>query len=59
MTRWMPIAVPVKAAANEVLPGSRGRGDVDIQEVGAYRKVVLAAPAKTTRRLGTFFSFSA
>jgi hypothetical protein len=57
MTRWMPIAVPVKPAANERLPGSRSRGEVGILEVGRYRKVVLAAAGKPTRR-GTFFSTS-
>lgn len=59
MKPWMPIAVPVKAAANERLPGSRARGDVGILEVGRYRKVVLAAPARPTERHGTFFSSSA
>lgn len=56
MTRWMPIGVPVKPAANELLPGMRSRGEVGILEVGAYRKVVLAAAGKATRRRGTFFS---
>lgn len=59
MTRWMPIVVPAKAAANEVLPGLRTRGEVGILEVGRYRKVVLAAPARPTERHGTFFSSSA
>lgn len=55
MTRWMPIAVLVKPAANELLPGSRSRGEVGILEVGSYRKVVLAAELKHRRR-GTFFT---
>lgn len=55
MTRWVPIAVPVKQASNETLPGSRARGEVGIVVVGAYRKVVLASPHRTRRR-GTFFS---
>jgi hypothetical protein len=59
MTRWMPIAVAVKPAANEILPGMRSRGEVGILEVGTYRKVVLAAPGKPTRRRGTFFSTTA
>ena len=57
MTRWMPILVLVKAAANERLPGSRTRGEVGILEVGSYRKVVLASVLKH-RRCGTFFSTS-
>lgn len=59
MTRWMPIGIPVKPAANELLPGMRSRGEVGILEVGTYPKVVLAAPDKPTRRRGTFFSISA
>lgn len=58
MTCWMPIAVLVKPAANEPIPGMRSRGELGILEVGAYRKVVLATPARPTRRLGTFFSTS-
>jgi hypothetical protein len=58
MTRWMLIAVPVKPAANERLPGSRSRGEVGILEVGRYRKVVLAAAAGKPTRRGTFFSTS-
>lgn len=57
MTRWTPITVPVRPAANELLPGSRSRGEVGILEVGSYRKVVLAGHGKPTRR-GTFFSTS-
>lgn len=49
----------MKPAANELLPGMRSRGEVGILEVGTYRKVVLAAPDKPTRRRGTFFSISA
>lgn len=49
----------MSAAANEVLPGVRARGEVGILEVGRYRKVVLAAPARPTERHGTFFSSSA
>jgi hypothetical protein len=59
MKRWMPRIIPVSAAANEVLPGVRARGEVGILEVGRYRKVVLAAPARPTERHGTFFSSSA
>jgi hypothetical protein len=54
MTRWMPIAVPVKPAANERLPGSRSRGEVGIMEVGRYRKVVPAASGNPTRRATIF-----
>jgi hypothetical protein len=59
MNHWMLIAVPAKAAANELLPALRTRPEVGIEEVGTYRKVVLAAPGKPTRRHGTFFSNSA
>lgn len=54
--RWMPIRVLVRPAANELLPGTRSRGEVGILEVGGYRKVVLASPGMPTRRRGTFFS---
>jgi hypothetical protein len=57
MLRWSPVPVLVKPAANELLPGTRSRGEVGILEVGTYRKVVLAAPG-TPRRQGTFFSIS-
>lgn len=53
------MVIPVKAAANEVLPGQRLRAEVGILEVGRYRKVVLAAPARPTERHGTFFSSGA
>jgi hypothetical protein len=59
MECWMPIVIPAKAAANEVLPGLRARSGLGILEVGRYRKVVLAAPATPTERHGTFFSSSA
>ena len=59
MTRWTPCIVAAKPAANEPLPGMRSRGEVGIQEVGRYRKVVLASPGKPTRRRGTFFSSTA
>ena len=59
MKRWMPIVIPVQGAANEVLAGARIRADVGILQVGRYRKVVLAAPARPTERHGTFFSSSA
>lgn len=59
MTRWAPTTVAAKPAANEVLPGSRSRGEVGILVVGAYRKVVLASPGNATRRRGTFFSVTA
>ena len=59
MNRWMPTTLAVKPAANEILPGSRSRGEVGILVVGAYRKVVLAASGKRTRRRGTFFSVTA
>lgn len=55
MKHWMPIAVAVRPAANQLLPGSRSRGEVDILVVGEYRKVVLATAGRTRRR-GTFFS---
>jgi hypothetical protein len=56
--RWMPIRVLVRSAANELLPGTRSRGELGILQVGNYRKVVLASPGKPTRRRGTFFSAS-
>ena len=56
MKHWMPIAVAAKAPANEILPASRMRAELGILKVGTYRKVVLAAPGKPTRRHGTFFS---
>ena len=59
MKRWMPGVIPARAAANEVLPALRARGDIGILEVGRYRKVVLAEPARPTERHGTFFSSSA
>jgi hypothetical protein len=59
MTRWTPTILAVKPAANEILPGSRSRGEVGILVIGAYRKVVLAGSAKRTRRRGTFFSVTA
>ena len=55
----MPIVIPAKAAANEVLPGLRTRSGLGILEVGRYRKVVLAVAARPTERHGTFFSSSA
>lgn len=57
MTRWMPVIVEAKRASNELLPGSRSRGEVGILVVDGYRKVVLAI-AQRTRRRGTFFSTS-
>ena len=54
---WMPTLVAVKPAANELLPGSRSRGEVGIVIVESYRKVVLAQ-AQRLRRRGTFFSVS-
>ena len=59
MSRWTPTTLAVKPAANEVLPGSRSRGEVGILVIGAYRKVVLAGSGKLTRRRGTFFSVTA
>lgn len=58
MVHWLPTTVPARPASNELLPGTRSRGELDILEVGAYRKVVLATPAKPTQRRGTFFSSS-
>ena len=53
----MPIPVAVKAAANEILPAARARSELGIVAVGRWRKVVReAAPEKSTRRYGTFFS---
>lgn len=51
----MLMHVAVKPAANQLLPGSRSRGEVDIRIVDGYRKVVLAM-ANRPRRRGTFFS---
>jgi hypothetical protein len=53
----MPALVAVKPAANDLLPGSRSRGEVGIVIVESYRKVVLAQ-AQRLRRRGTFFSVS-
>ena len=58
MKRWVPIIVEARQASNELLPGSRSRGEVGIVLVGGHRKVVLAI-AQRTRRRGTFFSTSA
>lgn len=59
MKHWMLATVEVKCASNEHLPGSHSRGEVAILVIGPYRKVVLANPAKPTRRRGTFFSVTA
>ena len=59
MKHWMPTRISIKPASNERLPGSHSRGEVAILVVGAYRKVVLAKPEKSTRRRGTFFSITA
>jgi hypothetical protein len=55
--RWTPTLVAGKPAANERLPQSRSRGELDIRIVDGYRKVVLAMACRTRRR-GTFFSSS-
>jgi hypothetical protein len=57
MRHWTPIAVAVKTAANERLPASRSRGELDVLIVDGYRKVVLAIANRPQRR-GTFFSAS-
>ena len=59
MKHWRPITVPGNAAANELFPAPRTRVEVGIEKVGAYRRVVLAAPGKPTQRHGTFFSSGA
>jgi hypothetical protein len=55
MKHWMAATIAAKPASNELLPGSRSRGEVDILIVDGYRKVVLAI-ANRPRRRGTFFS---
>lgn len=58
MLRWSPKIVAVKPAANDRLPVSRARGEVSVEVVGGYRRVVLAASARATCRRGTFFTTS-
>ena len=62
MLPWHPKSIAVKRAANERLPvaGSRRsvHGEVFVEVVGGYRRVVLAPSTGATRRRGTFFSTS-
>ena len=57
MKHWMLATITAKPAANQLLLGSRSRGEVDIVVVEGYRKVVLALASRPRRR-GTFFSTS-
>jgi hypothetical protein len=57
MMQWKPVVVAVRIAANERLPASRTRGELDVLIVDGYRKVVLAIANRPQRR-GTFFSTS-
>jgi hypothetical protein len=57
MMQWKTVAVVVRIAANELLPASRTRGELDVLVVDGYRKVVLAIANRPQRR-GTFFSTS-